>query len=198
MSGEILDCKKHSSLQIGQYCQVYEGDAPRNIQNPRKKGAILLVPSGNLQSGFKFMALNTGKKIVMRSWDVIQMTETVITCINALGSDQPEQLIFTDRRGLPIGDVEISGVDTSKAENIEIPGVDASEIEVDNIEIPGVDMEIQEPQVIVIIDPDIPPTAPDPIEPETVHQADAVVKPMPAIHQVDPKLLRSSKVRIQT
>jgi hypothetical protein len=63
MSSETLDYKKHLSLQIGQYCQVHEEDTPRNSQNPRTKGAISLGPSGNLQGGFKFMALNTGKKI---------------------------------------------------------------------------------------------------------------------------------------
>jgi hypothetical protein len=52
------------------------------------------------------MAVNTGKKITRRSWDVIPMPDTVIACVNALGTDQPEQLIFTDRRGRPIGDVE--------------------------------------------------------------------------------------------
>ena len=31
------------------------------------------------------------------------MPDTVIACDNALDSDQPEQLIFTDRRGRPIG-----------------------------------------------------------------------------------------------
>ena len=109
------------------------------------------------------MALNTGKKIVRRSWDVILMPDTVITRVNSLGSDQPEQFIFTDRRGHPIGDVEIPGVDTSNADHIEIPGVDASDIDVENIEIPGVDVDIQEPQVIDIIDPKIPPTDPYPI-----------------------------------
>ena len=33
-SGETLDYKKHLRLQIGQYCQVHEEDAPRNSQNP--------------------------------------------------------------------------------------------------------------------------------------------------------------------
>ena len=107
MSGEILDYKKHLSPQIGQYCQVHEGYSHRNIHNPRTKGAISLGPSENLQGGFKFMALNTGKKIVWHSWDVIPMPDTVITRVNALGSDQPEQLIFTDRRGRPIGNVKI-------------------------------------------------------------------------------------------
>ena len=61
MSGEIIDYKKHLILQIGKYWQVHEEDVPRNIQNPRTKGAISLGPSGNLQGGFKFIALNTGK-----------------------------------------------------------------------------------------------------------------------------------------
>ena len=89
------------------------------------------------------MALNTGKKIVMRSWDVIPMPDTVITRVNALGSDQPEQPIFTDRRGYSIGNVEIPGVETSNSDHIKIPGVDASDIDVDNIDIPGVDVDIK-------------------------------------------------------
>ena len=141
------------------------------------------------------MALNTGKEMVRHSWDVIPITYTVIMRVNALGSDQPEQLIFTYRYGHPIGDVKIPGVDTSNADHINIPGVDASDIDVDNIEIPGVDVNIQEAQVIEIIDPDILPTDPDPIEPATVHQADAAVKMMPVIHQVEPELLMSSRVR---
>ena len=124
---------------------MHEEDAPCNSHNPRTKGAILLGPSGNLQGGFKFMALNTEKKIVKRSLDVIPMPDTVTTRVNALVSDQPEQLIFTERRGRPISDVEIPGVDTSNAEHIEIPGVDASDIDVKSIEIPGVDFDIQEP-----------------------------------------------------
>jgi hypothetical protein len=79
MSGEVLDYKKHLCLQIGQYCQVHEEELPRNGQAARTKGAILLGPSGNLQGGFKFMALNTGKKITRRNWDVIPMPDLVIT-----------------------------------------------------------------------------------------------------------------------
>ena len=89
-------------------------------------------------------------------------------------------------------------MDTSNADHIDIPGVGASDIDVDNIDIPGVDVDIQEPQVVEIIDPDTLPTEPDPIEPATVHQADAAVEPMPAIQQVGPELRRSSRVRTQT
>jgi hypothetical protein len=78
MSGETLDYKKHIHLQIGKYFQVHEEYNPRNSQIARTKGAISLRPSGNLQGGFKFMALNSGKKIVRRSWDVIPMPDLVI------------------------------------------------------------------------------------------------------------------------
>ena len=119
------------------------------------------------------MALNTGKKNVRRSWNVIPIPDIMITRVNALVSDQPEQLIFNDIRGRPMGDVKI-------------PGVDASDIDVKNIEIPGVHVDIQEPQLIEIIDPDISPTDPDPIEPARVHQEDASVELMPAIQKVEP------------
>ena len=96
MSGETLDYKKHLSLQVGQYCQVHKEDTLCNSQSPRTKGAISLGPSGNLQGGYKFMALNTRKKITCQSWDVIPMPDMVIARVNALGNDQPKQLIFTD------------------------------------------------------------------------------------------------------
>jgi hypothetical protein len=75
---------------------VHEEDTPRNSQSPRTKGAIMLGPSGNLQGKYKFMALNTGKKIACQSWDVIPMPDTVIAHVNALGNNQPEQLLFTN------------------------------------------------------------------------------------------------------
>jgi hypothetical protein len=37
----------------------------------------LLGPSGDLQGGYKFMALNTRKKITCWSWDMIPMLDTV-------------------------------------------------------------------------------------------------------------------------
>jgi hypothetical protein len=51
------------------------------------------------------MALNTVKKIVRRSWDVIPMSDVVIARVNALGSDQPRHMNFTDRHGCLIKDI---------------------------------------------------------------------------------------------
>ena len=69
--------------------------------------------------------------------------------MNALGHIQPEQLVFADRRGWPIGDVKIPGVppnDGVKDDNdIQLPGVDTENLEApvsdDNVELPGVDMD---------------------------------------------------------
>lgn len=150
MSGETLDYKKHLSLQIRQYCQVHEEDTPCNSQSPRTKGIISLGPSGNLQGGFKFMALNTGRKIIRHSWDIIPMPDMVIAHVNTLGSNQPEHLIFTDQHGHQISDVEIPGVDFDDKDNdAELPGMDLAKI--DNAELPGVDVEGQEnpdPQIM--------------------------------------------------
>ena len=110
MTGETLHYTKHLSLQIGQYFQVHEEDTPRNSQLPRAKGAICLGPSGNLQGGYRFMSLHSMKKIVRRSWDAIPMPDTVINRVNKLGKDKPLQLVFTDRSGRLIGDIELPGV----------------------------------------------------------------------------------------
>jgi hypothetical protein len=53
------------------------------------------------------MALNTGKKIVRHSWDVIPMPDIVIAQVNALGSDQHRQMTSTDRHGHLISNIEI-------------------------------------------------------------------------------------------
>ena len=111
MYGEQLDYRKHLTLQIGQYCKVHEEENLRNSQVSRTKGAIALGPSGNLQGSYKFMTLETGRKITRRSWDVIPTPDNVIARVNTLGGDQPDLPIFTDRHGRPIGDVEIPGVD---------------------------------------------------------------------------------------
>jgi hypothetical protein len=147
LSGETLSYKHHLCLQVGEYCQVHEEIAPRNGMHPRTKGAIALGPSGNIQGGFKFMALDTGKKITRRSWDVIPMPDIVIERVNTLGADQPEQMTFTDRHGRIIGDNDDMtnpiNDDFNLIENdVDIPGVDIDEIPgVDIAEITGVDMD---------------------------------------------------------
>jgi hypothetical protein len=154
MTGETLAYKKHLSLQLGQYCQVHEEDTPRNSQLPRTQGAIYLGPSGNIQGGFKFMSLMSGKRIAQRTWDIIPMPQTIIDRVNKLGKDQPEQFIFTDRKGRLIGDIELptssdEDDDLTHDNHAEIPGVDRGEIETPQ------EVEAKEPDTPVIDEPRI-------------------------------------------
>jgi hypothetical protein len=214
MSGEVLDYKKHLCLPIGQYCQVHKEETPRNSQAARTRGAISLGPSGNLQGGYKFMALNTGKKITRHNWDVIPMPDLVIARVNALRSDQPELLTSTGRHGRLIGDVDIPGIqDDYAADGAEFPGVDPvvnDDIEFpgvdpvlkDDIEIPGVDdvegPEDPDSQEIEVDDLDIHEPAPAPIEVETA-QAPPIQPGTPVQEPVQlPELWSSTQARTQT
>jgi hypothetical protein len=121
------------------------------------------------------MALNTGNKIVRRSWDVIPMPDVVIARVNALGSDRPHQMNFTDKHGRLIGDIGIPGVNSDEEQEDHFPGV-APVID-DDIEIPGVDVagpesldESPVPQV-EINDLDIPQDNPAPIEVAPPHSS---------------------------
>jgi hypothetical protein len=161
MSGETLNYKKHLSLQVRQYCHMHEEHTPCNSQSPRTKGAILLGASGNLQGGYKFMALNTRKEITCQSWDVIPMPDTVIACVYALGNDQLEQLIFTNQCGCLIRDVEIPKVMDFEEENdddAEMPVLDT--VGIGSVKLQGVDVAGQAPQTVEIDDLDI--LQPDP------------------------------------
>jgi hypothetical protein len=200
MSGEVLDYKKHLCLPIGQYCQVHEEETPRNSQVARTKGAISLGPSGNLQGGYKFMALNTGKKITRRNWDVIPMPDLVIARVNVLGKDQPELFTFTDRHGRLIGDADTTVISDDFEpvdDDVEFPGV--VPVIDDNIEIPGVDgeegPEDPAPQEIAIDDDLDIHTDPLPIEVETV-QEETAERVAPVIEPAQlPELRRSSRVK---
>jgi hypothetical protein len=99
---------------------------------------LLLGTSGNLQGRFKFVALNSSKKIVFRSWDFIPMPDLVIDRVNALGSDQNQQIAFTDRQCGLIGDIEIPGLDADEDNYDPLPGV--VPVIADDNEIPGVDV----------------------------------------------------------
>ena len=99
---------KHYNLPFGSYCQVHEETDPRNSMAARTPGAISLGCSGNLQGAQCFLSLKTGEVLTRYSWTEVPMPEDVINRVNHLGRDQPEQIIFTDRHGVPIGDHDLS------------------------------------------------------------------------------------------
>jgi hypothetical protein len=81
------------------------------------------------------------------------MPQTVIDRVNKLSKDQPEQFIFTDRKGRLIGDIELPSSneddDLTHDNHAEIPGVDRGEIETLQ------EVEAKEPDTPVIGEPRI-------------------------------------------
>ena len=74
MTGIKLDYSKHFRLPFGSYVQVHDEPSPTNSPTARTVGAITLGPTGNLQGGYKFLNLRTGKKITRRNWTHLPMS----------------------------------------------------------------------------------------------------------------------------
>ena len=111
----------------------------------RTRGAIALGPSGNVQGGHKFYALDTRSVVVRRQWVRLPMTDAVIARIERLALGQPSQPVFTDRKGLPIGDIAMESLETYDFEEADddLPGAHLESTE--SAEIPGVGSTDQDP-----------------------------------------------------
>ena len=98
MTGIKLDYSKHCRLPFGSYVQVHDEPRPTNSPTARTVRAITLGPTGNLQGGYKFLNLRTGKKITRQNWTHLPMPSKVIERINKIGlaQGQPKLLTFQD------------------------------------------------------------------------------------------------------
>ena len=126
-----------------------------------------------------------------------------------LATDQPEQLVFTDRLGRIIGDSKIPGVDDYHNElddDVELPGVDGAEVA-------GTNQNSQQPIEITddldtntgdppLVDPNnaVPPEQPGDVMPAAAPPAPPVIPPPNEIQQ-DPVVplgvRRSTRARTQ-
>ena len=57
------------------------------------------------------MSFASGKNSTWYSWDAITMTDIVVRRVKQLSRGQPKRFIFTDQKGQPSGNVELTGVD---------------------------------------------------------------------------------------
>ena len=64
------------------------------------------------------MSLTTGQKTTWYSWDDIPMPDTGIDQVNTIGKDKLGNITFKGRRGRPIGDVYVTGVDGDHTETL--------------------------------------------------------------------------------
>ena len=101
MTGIKLYYSKHWRLPFGSYVQVNDEPSPTNSPTAKTVGAITLGPTGNLQGGYKFLNLRTGKKITRQNWTHLPMPSEVIERVNKIGSaeGQPKLPTFQDRHG---------------------------------------------------------------------------------------------------
>jgi len=102
ITGVQLDHNKHCKLEFGEYVQVHEENNPTNSMQPRATGAIALGSTYNLQTGYKFMSLNTGRVLHRCAFTPIPLTQDVVTRVEDLGrrEGRPTKITFQDRNGL--------------------------------------------------------------------------------------------------
>ena len=74
MTEQLPDFKKHCRMEFGGYAQVHEENTPTNTtEKPRIVGAICLGSTGNLQGGYYFMNLATGRAITRHKFTPLPM-----------------------------------------------------------------------------------------------------------------------------
>jgi hypothetical protein len=97
--GMEIDYSKHCQLEFGTYVQTHEEHD--NSMHARTTGAITLRPTGNLQGGYYFFSLTTGRRLNRNNWTVLPMPNEVIDRVHTLArrSRNDKGLTFLDRDG---------------------------------------------------------------------------------------------------
>jgi len=137
ITGSTIDYNKHCNLQFGTYAQVHEPH--NNSLLPRTTGAIALRPSGNIQGGYFFLSLTTGKRIIRNKWTILPMPAEVIATVHQLAAacKKYKGIVFTDKNGNVINDTN----DDEANDTLEITGVDnetGNDTNYNTVEITGV------------------------------------------------------------
>lgn len=108
-SGVVLDFNKHCKLEFGEYCHVHKKNNPTNSIEPRITGTVAIGSTYNLQTGTKFLSLNSGRLIYHCAFAPVPLTQYA----------KASRLYFIDRHG-------VINADDEEEENndAEFPGMD--------------------------------------------------------------------------
>jgi hypothetical protein len=96
-----------------------------NTLYERTQVAICLGPTSNFQGSYKFLCLNTGRKITRKQFREVPIPEHVIKRVDAI-SERDKQLgdlVFTHRDGNRIGDYDDDNA-VDDTNDTDITGVD--------------------------------------------------------------------------
>jgi hypothetical protein len=152
--GMQLNFVKHCQLEFGEYVQTHEEHD--NSMATRTTGAIALCPIGNEQGGHYFYSLSTGRRINRNRWTALPMPNKVIERVHNLARQAKANLglLFTDRHGTPIEDVDDPDDDDDESYDPDDDSTSDSNADddylddVDNVPIAGVYDEMQAPAPI--------------------------------------------------
>ena len=116
VSGTNIDYNKHCQLEYGAYVQMHEEHD--NSIRPRTTGAIALRPMNNIQGGWYFMSLGTGRKLQRYTWTPLPMPKETIGRVHILTRrcHALRKPIFYSRDGTSIlhdDNIETAGTDTA-------------------------------------------------------------------------------------
>ena len=97
LMGLTLNYNRHCRLEFGEYVQTHEEHD--NSLNPHTIGALALRPTGNIQGGYFFFSLTTGKVINQMHWTMIPMPKEVIDSVDRMACQEHAgtTLLFEDR-----------------------------------------------------------------------------------------------------
>eukprot|EP00957_Ditylum_brightwellii_P007571 573144-Ditylum_brightwellii.AAC.1 len=84
LCGSNLTYKQHCKVTLGAYVQTHEENAPTNSMEDKIIGAIVLVPSFNMQGGYKFLSLSTSQIINRREFFELPVPDNIIKRVEEL------------------------------------------------------------------------------------------------------------------
>ena len=116
LTGLTMNYHRHCCLEFGEYVQTHEEND--NSLHPHTIGALALGPTGNVQGGYFFLSLTTGKVINCMSWTRIPMPKEVIDHVERMACQEPvgTTLLLEDQDHNEIIDLDHADDDDSAYE----------------------------------------------------------------------------------
>ena len=109
VSGDTISYDRHCRFDFGEYVQTHEQHD--NSMASRTVGALAMRPTGNLQGGFYFLSLDSGRIINRNSATKLPMPNETIDRIHRMARQQRANngLVFGNRDGQPDDDDDGDG-----------------------------------------------------------------------------------------
>lgn len=144
ISGQKPDYKRDCKVDFFSYCEVHDEPSPTNSMKPRTRPCIALGPTANLQGSYKFLDLETGKKLKKRSWTELPMPDSVISQVEAMAEKEKRdgRWSVTNRHKQEVSyyDEDDDQVDVAPIVHPDLAA-----------EIPGVARALQEDEVVPMV-----------------------------------------------